>query len=165
MANTSDGKGDPPEPTNTSINTDALSLSSPAVHSPKNDQVPTEIDQDLTYYSTTRPPVDYYHPDRSPTLNNNIRFSPDSAIGAPSNPHSAVHRAKNDSVSAEIDRVSTNYSNPGPPAPSVRSHRPEQPRSSTTMQPLTLTAPMPPSRLTPQLYTAPKTIQLRPQLT
>ena len=45
MANTSDGgKGDTPDPSNANINTDALSISTPAAHSHKNILVLTGID-------------------------------------------------------------------------------------------------------------------------
>ena len=48
MATASDsGKGDPPDPPNAHINTDALPSDSSPVHSAKNDSIPTDIDQDL----------------------------------------------------------------------------------------------------------------------
>ena len=59
MANTSDGdNGVPPDPPNANPNTDDLFTVTPAAHRAQNGQFLTEIDQDLTTYSTTRPPVD-----------------------------------------------------------------------------------------------------------
>ena len=47
MANTSDGKGDPPDPPNAHMNTDALPSDSFPVPSAKQDSIPIDIDQDL----------------------------------------------------------------------------------------------------------------------
>ena len=51
MTNSSDGgKGDPPYPSNTNINTDALSISSPAAHRAKNALILTGIDPDIKFF-------------------------------------------------------------------------------------------------------------------
>jgi len=83
--------------------------------SPRPLQVPPEIVQVSTNYSTPRPPVNCDRPDQSPILNNNMTFFPDSAPGAPSNSHLAVHRAKTNQVLPDIDQVLTHYSTPRPP--------------------------------------------------
>ena len=64
MANTSDGgKGDPLDPPNINITTDALSTTTPAAPRAKNGQFLPEFDQVLTHYSTPCPPPVAY--DRS----------------------------------------------------------------------------------------------------
>ena len=61
MANTSDGgKGVPPDPPNANPNIDNLFTIPPAAHRAQNGQFLTEIDQDMTKYSTTCPPSRYH---------------------------------------------------------------------------------------------------------
>mmetsp|Transcript_116718 Transcript_116718/g.238776 ORF Transcript_116718/g.238776 Transcript_116718/m.238776 type:complete len:99 (-) Transcript_116718:22-318(-) len=98
MANTSDGgKGDPLDPPNINITTDALSTTTPAAQRAKNVQVPPEIDQVLANYNTHHPPVNCDRPEQSSILNNNTHtLLPNNALGTPSNSHLAAPRVKND---------------------------------------------------------------------
>ena len=51
MADTSDGgKGDPPDPSNAHITTDAPSISTPAAYCAKNDTVSSKTDKDIKFF-------------------------------------------------------------------------------------------------------------------
>jgi hypothetical protein len=49
MANTSDSKGDPPDPLNAHHTTDALRIPSPSMQQAHNDSIPTDIDEDMDF--------------------------------------------------------------------------------------------------------------------
>ena len=104
MANTSDGKGDPPDPPNAYLNTDTLSLDSSPVHRANNDSFPTEIDQDLPCNSNHRPHISARSSNQdqneSPIFNHRTPSSPDCPITA-----TTAHSANIDSpdIDEEID--------------------------------------------------------------
>ena len=113
MANISDGgKGIPHDPPNAKMNTtNDLSTTTPAAHSAKNDQFLTEIDQVMTKYSTTRPPVDttnslFKTTTISPKTTDNTRL--DNTTVTTTDP--SIRQAKNDKILTDIAKVSTNYS-------------------------------------------------------
>ena len=139
MANTSDGgEGDSPDPLNANINPDALLNYTPAVHSAKNNLVPTKIDRVLTTYSNPSPPAHSTHsqrPEQPPILNNNATSPPDNTDVTLSTDTPAVHSPKNDSVPTKIDRDLTNYNNPRPTAHSARSNHPDHSPILTNITP------------------------------
>ena len=87
MTNTSNGYGDPPDPPNANRPPDTLFTHFLTFHSAKLNSIQTEIDQDLPYNSSHRPPTptarhtDHNHTDQdqdwSPVFNNHAPTRPD----------------------------------------------------------------------------------------
>ena len=109
MPNTSDGgiKGDPPDPSNANINTDALFISTPEAHSDKNVLILTGIDPDIQFFvhtddddedtlnSPNSPIPTTPHP---PKTTGTVSATTTAAVSTP-----AAHSAKNVLVSSKID--------------------------------------------------------------
>ena len=124
----------PPISIETTANTDNDAIAGttirPTTSGAKNDPNPTKTDGDSPIYSNpcTQTHLDRFnHSNHIPTLDNTSTLSPNNTDVALSTETPAVHNAKNNSVSTQIDPDSSLYSNnTRPPAKSHFAH-PNQP--------------------------------------
>ena len=105
MANSSDGgKGDHPDPPNANINTDALSTSTPAACSAKNDSVLSKTDQDTQLSVTLNLDDNQHIPNKQfPTSKSPTKITDNAGanITAVTTSHPTISTDKNDPANTQ----------------------------------------------------------------